>query len=209
LYQFLHQNHIPSTKVPAWLEEGMARYTENRSTGYDLSEQSLEGYKLIPFEKLDSEQDWKSYLGRNKYNAYEESGVLVAYILNKSRNNSIHNLLIKLKNESFDQAFKETTGQDFKSYADQYFKNVNTSLSLWKKVDMALKQKNTKQAIALLSHLHKMFPQNSTSLLWEAREYKSEGDYTDATKFGKMAETLNPRGSDIKSFLSQVPGHQE
>jgi hypothetical protein len=207
LYQFLHQNHIPSTKVPAWLKEGMARYTENRSTGYDLSEQSLEGYKLIPFEKLESEQDWKSYLGSNNYNAYEQSGVLVAYILKKSGSDSIHNLLIKLKNESFDQAFKETTGQDFKSYAQQYFMNVNTSLPLWKKVDLALKQKKTKQAIALLSHLHQTFPQNSTTLLWEAREYLSEGDYTDATKFGKMAETLNPRGSDINSFLSQLPSH--
>jgi hypothetical protein len=209
LYQFLHQNHIPSTKIPAWLEEGMARYTENRSTGYDLSEGSLGGYKLIPFEKLESEKEWKSYLGIDNYNAYQQSGVLVAYILNTNGSNSIHNLLIKLKNESFDQAFKETTGKDFKSYTDQYFKNVNTSLTLWKKVDTALKQRNTKQAITLLNQLHQMFPQNSTTLLWEAREYKNERDYTNAIQFGKMAEILNPRGSDIKSFLAQVPGHQE
>lgn len=202
LQQFLNQHNIQEDKVPAWLEEGMARYTENRSDGTDFSEQSLQGYQLIPFEKLNNEEDWKRKINKQSYNIYSQSGLFVAYLLQKNGKETVHNLLLKLKEEPFDLAFKEITGQEFKSYEAEYFADIQTSLSLWKKVDQSLKERKPEQAIKFLGRIHSRCPQSSYTLYWEARQYMAEGNKAKANELVKLAKTLNPRDPEYDEFFS-------
>lgn len=201
LHQFLKEHKIALSKIPVWFKEGLARYTENRSDGTAFDAESLEGYQLVPFDKMDTQEKWQNYMSNDQYNPYGESGNFIAYLLVKNGKNSIYDLLIKLKTETFDQAFKETAGQDFKSYENNYFNSITISISLWKQVDKSLKGKKTKEAIGLLDRIHSLCPESSSTLIWEAREYLAEGDKSKANKLINLAKIINPRAPQFNEFL--------
>ncbi|WEG14577.1 hypothetical protein PU629_09540 [Pullulanibacillus sp. KACC 23026] len=147
LQQFLKEQNIPLSKIPVWFKEGLARYTEDRCDGTAFDPDSLEGTQLVPFEKLKTQGNWKNYTSNNQYNPYQQSGDFIAYILVRNGKNTVYDLLSKLKTVAFEQAFKETTGQNLNSYENQYFNNMTSAISLWKQVDKSLKNSDTKKAI--------------------------------------------------------------
>jgi hypothetical protein len=197
LHQFLKEQNIPLSKIPVWFKEGLARYTEDRCDGTAFDPDSLEGAQLVQFEKLETQGNWQNYMSNNQYNPYQQSGDFVAYLLVENGKNSVYDLLSKLKTETFEQAFKEATGKDLKTYENQYFNNMTTAISLWKQVDKSLKNKDTKKAIALLKREHSLSPESSSTLIWEAREYLAEGNQAKAKKLINLAKTINPRSSQL------------
>jgi hypothetical protein len=200
LHQFLKEQNIPLSKIPVWFMEGIASYTENRCDGTAFDPDSLEGDQLVPFEKLETKGDWQNYYTNNKYDPYQQSGVFIAYLLVENGKNSVYDLLSKLKTETFEQAFKETTGKDLKTYENHYFNNMTTAISLWKQVDKFLKNNDTKKAIELLNRAHSLSPQSSSIIIWEAREYLVEGNQTKSKELMNLAKTINPRSPQLNDL---------
>ncbi|WEG10944.1 hypothetical protein PU629_12230 [Pullulanibacillus sp. KACC 23026] len=204
LYQFSREHHIKLSDIPVWLVEGLASYTADRSVGTPLTEERLEGSKLVPFEKLTNPLNWKSYTSNGHYSPYNQSAIFVSYMMNKNGSDTINKLLLKLQNKSFNQAFKDTTGLDFSSYEKQYFKDIHQSLTLWKQVHDLYQKKNSYQAISSLNKIHTLCPQNSLPLLMAAQLYMNEGEYSKATFLAQKADTLNPRDVEQNEFLSRL-----
>lgn len=199
--QFTQEHSIPLSRVPVWLNEGVAQYIEQKSIGTPLNENILNGQGLIPFEKLMSVGGWNSYLDNN-YDPYDQSALFITYLINKNGFDSLNKLFLNLKDNSFEKAFKKSIGEEFGDYGNEFFKKLDRAFVLWNKVNNIMLKNNQSQSLKILDNIHNLFPGNSVTIKTEAENYIDQGNYKKAIEYGRSAEMINPNNIEINEFLA-------
>lgn len=119
IHEFLALMETPMDKIPTWFEEGICEYI------------GLEGgngpapVKMVNFGELNTLEQWADY-NNKEYPVYHQSHYAIRQLIAMKNEGIIKDILIKLKYEDFNTAFKEATGisfEDFEKALNEDFKN--------------------------------------------------------------------------------------
>lgn len=119
VYEFMEKNNIAMNKVPMWFTEGISEYVGSKgNTLHDLN-------KIISFDKLNSENDWKESL--EKAPIYEQSNYAVSKIIIENGKDVIKDILLNIKEMDFKEAFNKATGTSFEQFEDEFRKDYKNN----------------------------------------------------------------------------------
>lgn len=202
-HQFAKEHHIPLFKIPVWLNEGIARYIENRSAGLPLDEKILQDQPWIPLNKLDTYGNWHAHLD-DRGTPYDQSALFVSDLLHKNGEKAFQRFLLNLKTDSWEDAFEKATHKRFEDEEADFVDRLNRARSLWNQTNSDLLKAKQAEALKHLNQLHHLFPGNSSTLETVAKIYMNQGLYRKALEYGTEAEKVNPNHDVIKAFLALV-----
>lgn len=120
---FLKENDISRDNIPMWFDEGLAEYS---SCNDKFTEEQIDYVSLL---KLNSRRDWSSIKNENKNSqVYDESMYAMYMIAKQNGENSFKDIVLKCKELSFEESFKEVMGISLEKFDDN-LKNNFTNYS--------------------------------------------------------------------------------
>lgn len=120
---FLKENDISRDNIPMWFDEGLAEYS---SCNDKFTDEQIDYVSLL---KLNSRRDWSSIKNENKNSqVYDESMYAMYMIAKQNGENSFKDILLKCKELSFEESFKEIMGISLEKFDDN-LKNNFTNYS--------------------------------------------------------------------------------
>lgn len=120
---FLKENDISRYNIPMWFDEGLAEYS---SCNDKFTEEQIDYVSLL---KLNSRRDWSSIKNENKNSqVYDESMYAMYMIAKQNGENSFKDIVLKCKELSFEESFKEVMGISLEKFDDN-LKNNFTNYS--------------------------------------------------------------------------------
>ena len=120
---FLKENDISRDNIPMWFDEGLAEYS---SCNDKFTEEQIDYVSLL---KLSSREDWSSIKDENKNSqVYDESMYAMYIIAKQNGENSFKDIVLKCKELSFEESFKEVMGISLEKFDDN-LKNNFTNYS--------------------------------------------------------------------------------
>lgn len=120
---FLKENYISRDNIPMWFDEGLAEYS---SCNDKFTDEQIDYVSLL---KLNSRRDWSSIKNENKNSqVYDESMYAMYMIAKQNGENSFKDIVLKCKELSFEESFKEVMGISLEKFDDN-LKNNFTNYS--------------------------------------------------------------------------------
>lgn len=141
VYEFMEKNDIAINKVPLWFTEGISEYVGDKGNVL------YEPEKIIDFDKLNSDKDWKESI--EKASIYDQSNYAVTKLIMENGKNTIKDILLNTKDMDFKEAFNKATGFSFEKFEKNFKEDFKND---WKEYNSLKKPKedsidNTKTEI--------------------------------------------------------------
>ncbi|WP_130805602.1 tetratricopeptide repeat protein [Senegalia massiliensis] len=187
------KNNIEKDKIPIWFEEGVASFigADNIGTPNII----VDG--ITPFEQLTKPEEWASN------NGYEQSYKMIYLLVYNHGENVIEEILLGLKDKSFDESFKKATGKTVKDYENQLKKHFNNGWETFPQINLQKKMKGIEEErIAGIKKYIETYPDNIDAIKQLASLYSRNNNFERVSEVLKLAiEKKND--SHLWSLLAQ------
>lgn len=111
--------HTLGTRLPTWLQEGMAQIAEGREV--ELARQALQSRLPLKLTAADLDTDWTAWTDRDKVaQAYFYSMALCGWLEEQYGSGVLQNLFHNLDGQTFDAAWSRTFGQAFSDVEERH-----------------------------------------------------------------------------------------
>lgn len=127
-HMYRMKNNINRDDIPVWFEEGIASFIG--SAGMGTPNMMMDG--IIPFKELTTPEEWQ------KVDGYEQSYRMIYILVYEYGKDVLEDILLGLKDMTFNQSFEKATGKSLKYYEQELekynqlgwegFPNINNEL---------------------------------------------------------------------------------
>lgn len=171
------KNNIEENKIPIWFEEGVASFigADNIGTPNII----LDG--ITPFEQLTKPEDWASK------NGYEQSYKMIYLLIYNHGENIIDEILLGLKDKSFDESFKKATGKTVKKYENQLKKHFKNGWETFPQIKLQEKMEDIEQErITGIKKYIEKYPDNIDAIKELAFLYSRNKNFEEVSEVLKL-----------------------
>ncbi|MEG0005550.1 MAG: hypothetical protein RR730_06945 [Clostridium sp.] len=181
---------IEKSKIPQWFEDGLCEYIGNDSVAY-----GQEFIDFTPFNQITSNKDWKDHIPQN----YFQSHLALNKIVSLKGEKVINSIIIRCKELSFEDSFKESTGVDISKFEEGIKSDCAKYGELME--EYAKKKDKVNNRDILIKCLEKYIvdnPKTPDAYCDIAQYYKSKGNNEKAVKVTIEGLRHNPNDDRLK-----------
>lgn len=102
MFEFLKENEIDPSTIPLWFIEGVAEHVADKSYITEIN-------KIVPFNKLVTDEQWKNNLKREN-TIYTQSQYALRRVVMLKGESKLKDIILKSKESDFNTAFTEVVG---------------------------------------------------------------------------------------------------
>lgn len=122
-YETAERSGVDAENLPMWFTEGIASYVDASYTITHIDE--FKDVKWVPFDELKLAQEWGQKLIA-PYHPYLQSRLFVQELVNRYDSGIILNLIKESKENGFDHAFEQLTGETVESFGQGVIEKAET-----------------------------------------------------------------------------------
>ncbi len=117
--------------LATWLNEGLAEWVQYKSTGENLArynvESAAENGNLFPISSLESSRDWKQRSGTDVTLQYDQSGMLVTYLIEEYGGEKLFELITNsVRSGSVDFSMRKGIGIGYSEFESNFIEWLTT-----------------------------------------------------------------------------------
>lgn len=191
LKEFVEQNNLQLDKIPAWFDEGVASYI-----GFEGAYELYTPKKLVPLKELVNQKDFNRYSNEADAQVYIQVHYAVSQLILLKGDKVVQDILLKTKDLSFEDAFKEVMGISLEDYEKSLEADMKDGWKKYKKmIPVAYPRNISSVKIECFEEYTKTNPDNIDALLDLEILYSNSGNFEKAKQTMATAVEKQPDNS--------------